>query len=362
MNQVFSDENMRALRSRWRTCGRPATHLPGTLRDAQNLVADARRASQEIEGAAAELRVIAAGSAPDIQTALSRVRQVTENLAADDRATGSLRRRQSAGSGAFHQRKSARARTSAERKPGRGTRLPRSVAQPETGSLAADLPAHRPGRGGAAMSGAARATGWRCWPPGRRPAALCGLRLAVEEQGPALRRLPAVRRPPPCPRPGDRAPDLKVRMPMVRAGLNTDRIAALYPDRRLDFYEAPAGAAPLDEVVGDLALQSLRAGPIFAASATMPPPLARILAADRGGRFPGRVPSGAAAPGARAASRLGGRFRGCTCSVASRPRSAGPRRRTASAPSSTPTTGRRALRSRGWCQEGVRRSIAPSPP
>jgi cholesterol transport system auxiliary component len=55
------------------------------------------------------------------------------------------------------------------------------------------------------------------------------------------------------------AADLTVLMPLVRAGLNTERIAALYPDRRLDYYEAARWSAPLDAVVEDLALQSLRA-------------------------------------------------------------------------------------------------------
>jgi phospholipid/cholesterol/gamma-HCH transport system substrate-binding protein len=89
MNQVFSDENMRALKSTLENVRQASERLPVTLREAQGLVADARRASQEIEGAAAQLKVIAAGAAPDIQTALSRVRQVTENLA---QTTGRLDR------------------------------------------------------------------------------------------------------------------------------------------------------------------------------------------------------------------------------------------------------------------------------
>jgi cholesterol transport system auxiliary component len=45
-------------------------------------------------------------------------------------------------------------------------------------------------------------------------------------------------------------------MPRVRTGLNNDRIAALYPDRKLDYYAAARWSGPLDEVVQDLVLQA----------------------------------------------------------------------------------------------------------
>lgn len=56
------------------------------------------------------------------------------------------------------------------------------------------------------------------------------------------------------------AADLEVLKPRVRFGLNNDRIAALYPDRHLDYYAGARWSGPLDEVVMDLALQSFRAG------------------------------------------------------------------------------------------------------
>jgi len=55
------------------------------------------------------------------------------------------------------------------------------------------------------------------------------------------------------------AADLTVQKVQVRAGLDTDRIAVLYPDRRLDYYAGARWSAPLDEVVQDLVLQSFRA-------------------------------------------------------------------------------------------------------
>jgi ABC-type uncharacterized transport system auxiliary subunit len=45
----------------------------------------------------------------------------------------------------------------------------------------------------------------------------------------------------------------------VRTGLDTERIAALYPDRRLDYFADARWSGRLDEVIEDLAVQLLRA-------------------------------------------------------------------------------------------------------
>lgn len=55
--------------------------------------------------------------------------------------------------------------------------------------------------------------------------------------------------------------DLAVLRPRVRAGLNTERIAALYPDRRLDYFADVRWSGPLDEVLQDLAVQEFHANP-----------------------------------------------------------------------------------------------------
>ena len=55
--------------------------------------------------------------------------------------------------------------------------------------------------------------------------------------------------------------DLAVLRPRVRAGLDTDRIAALYPDRHMDYFADVRWSGPLDEVLQDLAVQQLRANP-----------------------------------------------------------------------------------------------------
>jgi ABC-type uncharacterized transport system auxiliary subunit len=49
--------------------------------------------------------------------------------------------------------------------------------------------------------------------------------------------------------------DLAVLKPKVRIGLETDRIAVLYPDRRLDYFADARWSGPLGEVLQDLAVQ-----------------------------------------------------------------------------------------------------------
>lgn len=54
--------------------------------------------------------------------------------------------------------------------------------------------------------------------------------------------------------------DLSVAQPQVRPGLDTDRIAVLYPDRRLDYFAASRWGGPTDAVVQSLLIESLRNG------------------------------------------------------------------------------------------------------
>lgn len=62
--------------------------------------------------------------------------------------------------------------------------------------------------------------------------------------------------------PGNDPPgDLAVLRPRVRAGLDTDRIAALFPDRRMDYFADVRWSGPLDEVLQDLAVQQFHANP-----------------------------------------------------------------------------------------------------
>jgi ABC-type uncharacterized transport system auxiliary subunit len=56
------------------------------------------------------------------------------------------------------------------------------------------------------------------------------------------------------------AVDLAVMRPRLRAGLDTDRIAVLYPDKRLDYFANARWSGPLDEVVQDLTVQAFAGG------------------------------------------------------------------------------------------------------
>jgi ABC-type uncharacterized transport system auxiliary subunit len=49
--------------------------------------------------------------------------------------------------------------------------------------------------------------------------------------------------------------DLAVLKPRVRSGLESERIAVLYPDRRLAYYAGARWSGPLEHVLQDLAVQ-----------------------------------------------------------------------------------------------------------
>ena len=81
VNQVFSDENVRSFKATLDNARLASDRLPGTLREVQGLVADARSTFQEVKGAAADLRAIEAQAAPDLESTLANMRRVADNLA-----------------------------------------------------------------------------------------------------------------------------------------------------------------------------------------------------------------------------------------------------------------------------------------
>jgi phospholipid/cholesterol/gamma-HCH transport system substrate-binding protein len=80
-NQVFSDENVRAIHVTLENARLASEGLPATVRDIHQLVADMQRASHEVEEAASDLHHLATETGPDLKAALSNVRHVTESLA-----------------------------------------------------------------------------------------------------------------------------------------------------------------------------------------------------------------------------------------------------------------------------------------
>jgi phospholipid/cholesterol/gamma-HCH transport system substrate-binding protein len=81
IDQVFSDENVRAFKATLDNVRLASEHLPGTLRELHGLVADVRNTAQEVRGAAADLREIEAHAGPDVESAVANIRHVSDNLA-----------------------------------------------------------------------------------------------------------------------------------------------------------------------------------------------------------------------------------------------------------------------------------------
>ncbi|MEP6886383.1 MAG: MlaD family protein [Gammaproteobacteria bacterium] len=81
VNQVFSDENVRSFRATLDNARAASERLPDTVREVQELVSDTRRTVQEVQGAAADLRGIEKRAGPGIESAMTNVRHVSDNLA-----------------------------------------------------------------------------------------------------------------------------------------------------------------------------------------------------------------------------------------------------------------------------------------
>lgn len=80
-NQVFSDENVRSFKTILDNTRLASENLPATVRDVQTLVADVRRSTNAVQGAAAALQGIEMHTAPDIEAAAANIRQISDNLA-----------------------------------------------------------------------------------------------------------------------------------------------------------------------------------------------------------------------------------------------------------------------------------------
>jgi phospholipid/cholesterol/gamma-HCH transport system substrate-binding protein len=81
VDRIFSDENVRSFKATLDNARLASERLPGTLREVQELVADARSAADEVKGAAAGLRGIETHSAPDLESSIANIRHISDNLA-----------------------------------------------------------------------------------------------------------------------------------------------------------------------------------------------------------------------------------------------------------------------------------------
>jgi len=80
-NSVFSDDNVRSLKITLNNARLASEHLPDTVREVQQLVADVRRTTQEVQVTVAELRGVITDASPDLKAAFANIRQITDNLA-----------------------------------------------------------------------------------------------------------------------------------------------------------------------------------------------------------------------------------------------------------------------------------------
>jgi phospholipid/cholesterol/gamma-HCH transport system substrate-binding protein len=80
-NRAFSDENVRSFKAILDNARLASERLPGAAREAQELMAEVRHATVEVRGAAADLRAVQEHSAPELESAISNIRHLTDNLA-----------------------------------------------------------------------------------------------------------------------------------------------------------------------------------------------------------------------------------------------------------------------------------------
>jgi phospholipid/cholesterol/gamma-HCH transport system substrate-binding protein len=80
-NLVFSDENVQAFKATLNNAKMASEQLPPALRDLHEMLADARRAAQEVHGTVTDLHAVVQHATPDVEMAVANIRQVAETLA-----------------------------------------------------------------------------------------------------------------------------------------------------------------------------------------------------------------------------------------------------------------------------------------
>ena len=80
-NEVFSDENVRGLKSTLENIRLASERLPDTVHEAQQLLVEVRRTTQEVQTTVAQLHGLIAEGSPDLEAAFANIRQISDNLA-----------------------------------------------------------------------------------------------------------------------------------------------------------------------------------------------------------------------------------------------------------------------------------------
>ena len=81
MDQVFSDENVKNFKATLASARLASERAPALLRQVEELVANMRHTSDEVESAAADFRHVTNDSAADIKPSLANIRHISESLA-----------------------------------------------------------------------------------------------------------------------------------------------------------------------------------------------------------------------------------------------------------------------------------------
>jgi phospholipid/cholesterol/gamma-HCH transport system substrate-binding protein len=80
-NEVFSDQNVRAIEETLDNLRLTSERLPNTVREVQQLVADVRRTTGEVQGTVVELRALVTHASPELSAAVANILQISDNLA-----------------------------------------------------------------------------------------------------------------------------------------------------------------------------------------------------------------------------------------------------------------------------------------
>src|SRR5580698_5061626 len=80
-NQIFSDANVRSIKTTLENARLASERLPDTVREAQQLLVEVRHTTQEVQGTVAELRTLVTDSSPDLQATFANIHQISDNLA-----------------------------------------------------------------------------------------------------------------------------------------------------------------------------------------------------------------------------------------------------------------------------------------
>jgi ABC-type transporter Mla subunit MlaD len=81
MDQVFSEENVRNFKATLANARAASERSPALLHEIEDLVANLRHTSDEVDAAAVDFRHVTDDSAADIKTSLANIRRISESLA-----------------------------------------------------------------------------------------------------------------------------------------------------------------------------------------------------------------------------------------------------------------------------------------